>query len=80
MKNAVFLKVLIVLIVLTIVSAIFSNSNLEFTSTIILILSIFKFVGVSFYFMELRKAHVFWKASVLIFLFLFSVVSLNILW
>lgn len=80
MKNAVFLKVLIVLIVLTIVSAIFSNSNLEFTSTIILILSIFKFVGVSFYFMELRKAHVFWKASVLLFLFLFSVVSLNILW
>lgn len=76
MKKAVFLGVWIVLIVLTIIVAIVSGSSLKHSFSIILILSVIKFWLISYYFMELRKAHVFWKSSVLVFLFLFSVLSL----
>ncbi|MCK0107722.1 cytochrome C oxidase subunit IV family protein [Flavobacteriaceae bacterium S0825] len=65
-----------VLIILTIVTAIISSANESFTVVAILILAVLKFIGVSFYFMEMKKAHVFWKASVLIFLLLFTTIIL----
>ncbi|SNR82768.1 cytochrome C oxidase subunit IV family protein [Lutibacter flavus] len=70
-----FLKVWIVLIVLTICTALIANSTLLYSSTVllILILSVVKFLGVSFYFMELRKAHIFWKISVFMYALLFIV-------
>ena len=76
MKKTLFLKVWMILMVLTIISAIISKSNVLNASMLIVILSVVKFLGVSFYFMELRKAHVFWKSSVLIFVFIFSVISI----
>jgi hypothetical protein len=62
MKQKSFLFVLLLLIVLTIVSAIVSNSQLESATEIIMLLAAFKFLLVAFYFMELRHANIFWKA------------------
>ncbi|GGK44039.1 MULTISPECIES: cytochrome C oxidase subunit IV family protein [Flavobacteriaceae] len=69
MKKYLFLKVWVVLIMLTITTTLVSNSTLSKTRVAILILglSVFKFFGVSFYFMELKKAHIFWKISITIF-------------
>jgi len=80
MKTAVFIKVWIGLIVLTILSAIASNSSdLSYAIALIISLSMLKFLGVSFYFMELRKAHFFWKFSILIYTCLFSIITILIL-
>ena len=76
MKKTLFLKVWMILMVLTIVSALISESNLLYASVLVIVLSVVKFLGVSFYFMELRKAHVFWRSSVLIFVIIFSVISI----
>lgn len=76
MKKKLFLKVWIILMVLTIVSAFVSESNMLYASIIVILLSVIKFLGVAFYFMDLKKAHVFWKSSVLIFVILFSVISI----
>lgn len=62
------LIVWILLLILTIVSAIFSESKLEFGVEIVLGLAGVKFFLVSFYFMDLKKAHFFWKSSILIFI------------
>lgn len=56
------------LIILTIVSAIVSISSLKYAVEIILALAAVKFIGVSFYFMDIKVANVFWKSSILLFL------------
>ena len=80
MKKHLFIKVLLLLIGLTTMSALVANGLLisSFSQSIIIFLSILKFIGVSFYFMELKKAHIFWKSSVLIFLIMFSVITIII--
>ncbi len=70
---------LVVLILLTIISAIISNETQSYIVLGIIGLAILKFIGVSFYFMDLRQANVFWKGSILIFLALFSAVLLIII-
>lgn len=79
MKKSLFFKVWIGLILLTILSAAVSNGDLNYSSTFIIILAGLKFIGITFYFMELKKAHVFWKVSILMFLVLFSIISLSFL-
>jgi hypothetical protein len=64
------------LLVLTIISAALSNVDNKYALICILLLAAFKFVGVSFYFMELKKAHSFWKVALLLFLILFIVLIL----
>jgi len=70
---------LAVLIILTIVTAIISNTSTGFAVTAILILAMLKFIGVAFYFMEMRKAHTFWKAIILVFTILFLTTTLIII-
>ncbi|EAR01823.1 cytochrome C oxidase subunit IV family protein [Maribacter sp. HTCC2170] len=70
-KTAKIYTGLIVLTVLSIVAAYYVNYV-----TVIMILAALKFIGVSFYFMELKKAHIFWKVSLLVFLILFVVLIL----
>ena len=70
---------LVALIGLTILTALFSTqfSSLKYVSIIILVLSAFKFILVSFNFMELKKAHAFWKTILIIYLIIFvSVISI----
>ena len=64
---------LVLLILLTITTAFFSNleGNLKYIGLVILILSGIKFITVSFQFMELKKAHSFWKGLIISFLTLF---------
>ena len=62
------------LIVLTLLSALVSNREQSYAVIGVIILAILKFIGVSFYFMELKKANLFWKACILIYLMLFSII------
>lgn len=72
------LSIWLVLIALTILSALAANNliGFEYLAAIILGFSILKFIGVAFYFMDLKDAHPFWKTIVLIFVGLFSVITL----
>ncbi|PKP28746.1 MAG: hypothetical protein CVU01_03505 [Bacteroidetes bacterium HGW-Bacteroidetes-18] len=78
MKNQLYFKVLLSLLVLTILAAfvVKLDIDLKVATAIILTLFMIKFLGVAFYFMELKKAHVFWKSIVIIFLMLFSTIIL----
>ncbi|MFV0572870.1 MAG: cytochrome C oxidase subunit IV family protein [Xanthomarina gelatinilytica] len=71
MKQKPFFYVLILLIALTVLSAVVANSHLENAATIIMVLAAFKFLAVAFYFMELRHANTFWKALLIAFLSIF---------
>jgi len=62
---------LVALIVLTISTALISNARqLKLAALFILVLSGIKFLLVAFNFMELKKAHVFWKIALISFLIL----------
>ena len=68
---------LFILIILTIITALVSNFiDLKIGVFFILILSVIKFIFVSFQFMELKKAHVFWKIALTIYLLLFMTIIL----
>jgi hypothetical protein len=71
MKQKPFIYVLIVLIALTLLSAIVANSQITYSTELILILAALKFLAVAFYFMELRHANTFWKALLISFLTIF---------
>jgi hypothetical protein len=62
------------LFVFTIIVVLFSNYLVDenYYREVIIIISILKFLAISFYFMELKKAHVFWKASIFIYLLFFA--------
>ena len=64
----------LVLIGLTLFSAVFANLDLTYAAIIILGLSFLKFIGVAFFFMELKKANTFWKVLLVAFLTLLFVV------
>jgi len=72
MKNK-NLYTLIVLIVLTIITAIISKTlgNVSYFAFAILGLSAIKFILVSFQFMEMKKANFFWKVLIVIYLVVF---------
>ncbi len=71
---------LAILILLTLTTAMVSNYvNLKIGALFIMLLSGVKFIFVAFNFMELKKAHVFWKVLILMYLILFiTTVSLFI--
>lgn len=69
-KDIITLLFLVVLVLVT--SLISLNSDgLKIVSAAILILSAIKFLTISFQFMELKKAHSFWKILISIFLVFF---------
>ncbi|RKE98164.1 cytochrome C oxidase subunit IV family protein [Ichthyenterobacterium magnum] len=70
MKTTISLTWLI-LIVLTITSAYISNLQGTYIAFVILILAALKFLGIAFQFMELKKAHVFWKGIIIGFVVIF---------
>jgi len=69
----------ILLVLLTVSVGIISSLSLDIAVISILLLSSLKFIGVTFYFMELKKAHVFWKVSILIYLSFFSIITYSFL-
>ncbi|AUC81170.1 cytochrome C oxidase subunit IV family protein [Lacinutrix sp. Bg11-31] len=62
----------IILIGLTIVSALVSKMESTYVVLIILILAGLKFLGIAFQFMEMKKANVFWKILIIGFLLIFT--------
>lgn len=72
---------LVILILLTIITGLFSQfySELKMVSSVILVLSGIKFLLVAFQFMELKKANVFWKILLTSYLILFSGIVLLML-
>ncbi|MGC1204781.1 MAG: cytochrome C oxidase subunit IV family protein [Flavobacteriaceae bacterium] len=68
----------IILIVLTITSAVLSKFSTSYIAILILLLAVLKFIGISFQFMELKKANPFWKGMVLGFLLLFTAIVLAV--
>jgi hypothetical protein len=80
MKKSILLP-WIALIILTISSAIISNYFFKATILVELILwlAALKFIAVAYYFMELKKAHVFWKVSTITFLLIFFISIISIL-
>ncbi|MEE9360986.1 MAG: cytochrome C oxidase subunit IV family protein [Cellulophaga sp.] len=64
------------LLFLTLVSSAFSTSSWKYAVVVIMLLAVLKFIGVAFKFMELGKAHPFWKGCILVFLILFTTIIL----
>ena len=67
---------LVGLIILTIITALFATTfnSIKYVSIIILALSIIKFILVAFQFMELKKAHSFWKTVIVVYLSIFLII------
>ncbi|MDD3722856.1 MAG: cytochrome C oxidase subunit IV family protein [Lutibacter sp.] len=78
MKNNLYFKVLLLLIILTILAAfvVRLDIGLKVAAAITLALFMIKFLSVAFYFMELKKAHIFWKSAILIFVSIFLTIIL----
>ena len=70
MKSSALVKIWIALILLTILSAIASQGfvSVDLKTRVIVGLAFCKMYLVSFYFMELKKAHVFWKSAMILFM------------
>ena len=64
------------LLVLTAITAYFANNyyGIKIFSILILVLSGIKFLLVAFNFMELKKAHPFWKVLIISFLSIFIII------
>jgi hypothetical protein len=69
----------VVLLILSIVSGISSTDGGYYISVLILVMAAIKFLLVSFNFMELFKAHVFWKITIISYLLVFSIIILSII-
>jgi hypothetical protein len=70
----------VLLMFLTFASILVSNyyMNGDYLIQIIMLLAVLKFIGVIFNFMELKKAHVFWKIAILSFIVLFFISILHL--
>lgn len=68
----------ILLLILTITVVFFSTSlvNESYSTEVIIFISALKFIAISFYFMEMKKAHIFWKTSIFIYLLFFASIVL----
>ena len=62
---------LILLLALTIIVSVVSNSSISGVVIVILGIASLKFIGVAFQFMELNQAHIFWKGLLIGYLVLF---------
>lgn len=74
--NKRIILIWVILVLLTITTGVISSFPIRNVAVVILVLSALKFMGVSFYFMQLKKAHVFWKTAVLIYVLLFLTIVL----
>ena len=61
----------VLLMILTVIAGLVSCANSVYVIPLILLLAVLKFMGVTFNFMELKKANLFWKLIVVGFLMLF---------
>ena len=69
----------VLLIALTVASYLFSEGNLSGNSLVLFIMgiTIIKFTGIGFQFVELKRAHTVWKVLFIGFILAFSVLVLG---
>ncbi|RXP56151.1 hypothetical protein EC396_07710 [Lutibacter sp. HS1-25] len=81
MKTKGFIAIWVVLIIITLLAAFTAQTlvHSNFIIHVILTFSAIKFLLVSFYFMEIKKAHAFWKASLIIFVLIFLTTTLFVI-
>ncbi|MGB0896611.1 MAG: cytochrome C oxidase subunit IV family protein [Flavobacteriaceae bacterium] len=72
------LNTLFVLLALTVLSVLCSSIQQKYAGAVILSLSLLKFFGVAFQFMELKHAHPFWKYLLVVFGSVFIILILCI--
>ncbi len=65
---------LVLLLILTIASGLSSTDGGKYIIILILIMAIVKFIIVSFNFMELSKAHSFWKIAIISYVTVFIII------
>lgn len=75
-KNLLLTWILLIAFTLLVVFCSSFIVDKSYLKTIVIFISLLKFLAISFYFMELKKAHTFWKATVITFLILFSLIVL----
>ena len=68
----------IILLILTVVAGLISNSAIRYLVPIILIFAVLKFIGVAFNFMEMNKANIAWKIILIGYLCVFITLILVI--
>lgn len=71
-KNIFIVWILLLISTLTVVFFSTSLVSKSYSSAVIILISGLKFLAISFYFMEMKKAHIFWKASIFIYFLLFA--------
>jgi len=73
MSRAKLISVWLVLMFLTVLSSILASNMLVASAVTsgILFVAMLKFIGVSFFFMEIHKAHIFWKLLILFYILFF---------
>ena len=69
----------IILLILTVFAGLVSGTVLTYIVPLILLLAVLKFMGVAFKFMEMNKAHVFWKILLISYLVIFCGIVLMVL-
>jgi len=69
----------VLLMVLTVIAGLVSSASISYMIPLVLFLAILKFIGVSFNFMEIKKANVFWKVLLLGYLIVFCSIILTLL-
>ena len=60
-----------ILIILTVASGWISKLENTYVVFLILLFSLLKFLCIAFQFMEMKRAHIFWKTMIVGFLFVF---------
>jgi len=68
----------VLLMVLTVIAGLVSSASISYMIPLVLFLAILKFIGVSFNFMEIKKANVFWKVLLLGYLIVFCSIILTL--
>lgn len=61
----------VLLMALTVIAGLVSSASIAYMVPLVLLLAILKFIGVSFNFMEIKKANLFWKVLLLSYLIVF---------
>ena len=69
----------VILIILTIIAGFSTLVGGKYFIAIILIMAVVKFIFVSFKFMELAKAHSFWKVAIIFYLSIFTIIILLVI-
>lgn len=77
-KLLILAYILLLMLTITVSCVVFWFGGLRFVTPLIMLLAVVKFLLVAFQFMELKKAHSFWKISLMLALILFSILIISL--